>query len=138
MGDLTGGGTNWANPGMAKEMQNLETTDAWKQRWTDILKMGAVQPKPEHAVFATARVNGVELSRQPFVVQQGLNPADFMKDEAKIATTLSAAPFVSVTGFMLRGTEHRLGADRHPQAFSITWASKPVPAKPDVLSTGTG
>lgn len=135
MGNLLDEGTNWANPRMAKEMRDLQTTDEWAVRWSDILVMGAVQPKPEHAVFQKAKVDGVELQRQPFVVQQGLDPMDFFNYEPKIATTLTAAPFVSVSGFLERRPE---GWGRHAQAFVVTWANKPVPAKPDTLTPEPG
>jgi hypothetical protein len=135
LGDLTGGGTNWSNPRLGKEMRDLLTTDEWATRWSDILVMGAVQPKPEHAVYQKAKVDGVELHRQPFVVQQGLDPMDFMNYEPKIATTLSAAPFVSVSGYLDRRPE---GYARHPQAFTVTWSHKPVPAKPDTLTPEPG
>jgi len=130
LGALTEGTTRFQEPGMEKHLQDLALTDVWGARWGNILKMGAVQPRPEHGVFVEATLGHAVLYRQPFVVQQGMDPLDFFKLESKISTTLSAAPFVAVTGFS--GSGDRPG-ERHPQAFCVTWSSTPVASNPDKL-----
>jgi hypothetical protein len=130
LGSLTDGTTRFLDPGMEKKLADLALSDLWGTRWSNILKMGAVQPRPEHGVYAEATVGSATLFRQPFVVQQGMDPLDFFKLEPKISTTLSAAPFVAVTGFS--GSGDRPG-ERHPQAFCVTWSSQPVASNPDKL-----
>tara|TARA_R110002051_G_scaffold314950_4_gene392657 strand:+ start:1004 stop:4957 length:3954 start_codon:yes stop_codon:yes gene_type:complete len=130
LGALTQETTRFQDPRMEKRLKDLALTDVWGSRWGNILKMGAVQPRPEHGVYAEAKLGHVELFRQPFVVQQGMDPLEFFKLEPKISTTLSAAPFVSVTGFS--GSGDRPG-ERHPQAFCVTWSTQPVASNPDKL-----
>jgi S-DNA-T family DNA segregation ATPase FtsK/SpoIIIE len=133
LGALLGDTTDFRDPKMKKHIADLALTDEWAARWSNILKMGAVQPRPEHAVYAEAKVGNVKLYRQPFVVQQGMDPLEFYKLEPKIRTTLSAAPFVSVTGFNASGDRP---GERHGQAFCVTWAAEPVPSNPDKLAPG--
>lgn len=135
-GALTQGTTNFQDPAMEKNMRDLELTDVWAGRWTNILKMGAIQPRPEHAVFREAKLGAAVLYQQPFVVQQGIDPLEFFKLENKISTTLQAAPFVAVTGYAA-GSNKRDG-ERHPQAFAVTWSAQQMPANPDTLTPTDG
>lgn len=134
-GSLTSGNTDFEDPRMAKTLSDIALTDLWASRWSNILKMGAVQPRPEHGVFATAQIGNATLSRQPFVVQQGMDPLEFFKLEPKISTTLSAAPFVSVTGFAGQGDRP---GERHPQAFCVTWSQQAVASNADKLTPTEG
>jgi hypothetical protein len=137
MGALHEASTTFEDPGVQTKIHQLVTEDEWSARWANTLKMGAIRPRPEHGVYQEAKVGSTTLHRQPFVVQQGLDPLDFFKLEPKIATTLAAAPFVSVTGFEASG---RRSGERHAQAFSVTWSGQNsnVPANPDTLAPEDG
>lgn len=137
MGALHAASTTYEDAGVQTKIHQLITEDEWSARWANTLKMGAIRPRPEHGVYQEAKVGATTLHRQPFVVQQGLDPLDFFKLEPKIATTLAAAPFVSVTGFEASG---RRSGERHAQAFSVTWSGQNtnVPANPDTLAPEDG
>jgi S-DNA-T family DNA segregation ATPase FtsK/SpoIIIE len=132
-GSLSAGTTKFADPTVEKKIRDTILEDEWSQRWSNVLKMGAVQPRPEHAVFSEAKVGNSTLYNQPFIVQQGIDPMMFQKEEPKLSTTLSAAEFVAVTGYPAVGTKR--GGDRHPQAFSVIWSKErdSIPANPDTL-----
>jgi hypothetical protein len=137
MGALHEASTTFEDASVQKKIHELVTEDEWSARWANTLKMGAIRPRPEHGVYQEAKVGATTLHRQPFVVQQGLDPLDFFKLEPKIATTLAAAPFVSVTGFEAAG---RRSGERHAQAFTVTWSGQntSVPANPDSLPPEDG
>lgn len=134
VGALTDGTTDFKNPKIEKELENLATEDRWVARWTDVQKMGAAPPRIEHATYQESELpNGTTLFRQAFVVRQGIDPTEYFKQEPKIATALSAAPFVAVTGFLIPGGGGR-PAERHAQGFVVMWSERPVPGNPDSLA----
>ncbi|WP_427019368.1 LAGLIDADG family homing endonuclease (plasmid) [Pseudarthrobacter sp. P1] len=116
-----------------KDMKKLINEDAWNQRWAEAApKHKANPPVMEASTANSARLkNGVIVNHLAFITRQGMTPHDFFLFEPALPSTLNAAPFVAMTGFP--GSGKRQG-ERHPQAFSVYWASEAVPAKPDDLA----
>lgn len=134
-GALLDADTNW-DPACGlttKDMKKLADEDAWNNRWAEAApKHKANPPVMEASTASNARLkNGVTINHLAFITRQGMTPHDFFLFEHALPSTLNAAPFVAMTGFP--GTGKRPG-ERHPQAFSVHWASEAVPAKPDDLA----
>jgi S-DNA-T family DNA segregation ATPase FtsK/SpoIIIE len=137
IGDLTGGSTVFdPSTGVTEEMlKQLNTEDVWNGRWAEVLKQDVNPPTIEHSTYSEQALwNGKVIKRQAFVTLQGVDPMDFFGLEAKIAATLSAAPYVAVTGWAAQG---RVG-ERHAQAFTVYWSSEALPPNPDNLAPAGG
>lgn len=133
-GALTDPDTSW-DPSMgvnSATMKNLSEEDIWDQRWIEVMKQGSNPPVVQAPTARSARLaNGVTVNTIAFVTRQGMPPHEFFQFENKMPTVMDAAPYVTLTGY--QGDGKRPG-ERHPQAFSIIWSDKPVPAKPDDLA----
>src|SRR5690606_38783422 len=117
-------------------LTNLYEESRWNARWTGVLKQGANLPEPQFATRSDAVVNGTPLHSLAFTIKQGEQIDDFFsKHEAKLATTLAASPFVSITGFP---SPSGVPGERHPQAFTVRWSDGPVPTSAANLSPGDG
>ncbi|AZZ54922.1 type IV secretory system conjugative DNA transfer family protein [Rathayibacter iranicus] len=128
--------TTLRDPGLLAHMEQLEVTARWGQRWADALKLGEKPPVIQHAVYKEAALaDGTVIHCQPFMVKQGLDPTAFFGQEMrkKLATTLAAAPFVTVTGFVVAG--YREG-ERHTQGLSVIWSNGQVPSNPANINPG--
>lgn len=132
-GAITDPGTVYADPSMADMLANLMAEDTWNTRWSRVVKTGVNQPEPQFATAASGNVRVSEINSLAFTIKQGQEVAEFMKLEPKLATTLTAAPFVSIVGYP--GPGGRPG-DRHPQAFAVRWSNGPVPPSADHLAPG--
>ncbi|WP_251153652.1 hypothetical protein [Cellulosimicrobium sp. Marseille-Q4280] len=123
-----------------QDMVNIEREDAWRGRWSDVLKQGTNAPTPELSLFREESLSGARGRRgtvvhsQPFVTLQGDEPRGYFGLEDKIKATLAGAPFVAVTGYPGRG--ERPG-ERHSQAFCVYWSEQPVPDGPHSLTPTT-
>lgn len=118
--------------------KNQELEDRWQQRWSDILMMGARLPVPQHSVYAEAQLpvgpgkQKVTINSQPMVLPHGVPVEEYLQMdrplEPALATTLLAAPFVSVTGVdRLSGVKP---GDRHLQAIAVRWCESILPITP--------
>lgn len=115
-------------------MENLSVEDHWDSIWAQVSKQGTNPPTVQHAVRSTTELpDGTVINRQAFVTRTGIDPSEYRGLEPKLATALSAAPFVCVTGWTTSGTGRR--GERHPQAFVVYWANSAVPATPDRLAS---
>jgi S-DNA-T family DNA segregation ATPase FtsK/SpoIIIE len=142
VGALTENTPEFTEEGLSKHFQEMETEARWSQRWGDVLKQAARQPLVQHQVYAEARLpvgpggNRRELIKcQPFIIPQGVHIMEFIQPpqrlEPALATTLAAAPFVSVTG--LSGIAGVKPGGRHQQAINVYWADKALPETPDLI-----
>lgn len=115
------------------EVRQLEFEDTWNSRWADVLKQGVNPPVPVHSETRTVTYRNVPIHRAVFQVRLGLNPLDHMnrRTEEALATTISRAPFVSVTGVTGRGSRR---GTRHEQAFTVCYANAPLPSSPDQVA----
>lgn len=130
VGAITSPSTVYQDEGTIQMLSNIMEEDRWNERWGGVLKTGANQPEPQFAVAKDATLGRTQLHALPFTIKQGEQVGDFEKLEPKLATTLMAAPFVSIVGYP--GPGGRPG-DRHPQAFEVRWSDGPVPASADRL-----
>lgn len=109
----------------------LREEDTWDGRWIEVMKMGTNPPVMQPATKRTERLrSGAEIHSLSFVTRQGMPPKDFFNFEAKMPTVLSAAPFVTMTGF----PDPKQMKQRHQQAFTLLWSHSPVPMNPDTLA----
>ncbi|ACL42182.1 cell divisionFtsK/SpoIIIE (plasmid) [Pseudarthrobacter chlorophenolicus A6] len=138
-GALLDADTQWdPNCGLStKDMKKLADEDQWNNRWAEAApKHKANPPVMEASTANTARLkNGVTVNSLAFITRQGMTPHDFFLFEHALPSTLNAAPFLTMTGY--QGSGRRQG-ERHPQAFTVYWASEAVPAKPDDLAPVRG
>jgi hypothetical protein len=141
-GALTDGEPEFTDTGLAKHFREMAVEARWSLRWQDVLKQAARQPFVQHEVYATARLpigpNGsrrATIECQPFVVPQGVSILEFIQAptrmEPALATTLKAAPFVSVTG--ISGIGGVKPGGRHNQAIAIHWSDQELPSTPDAV-----
>ena len=132
-GALTDPNTEY-DPGVgvnADTILTLQEEDVWDGRWIEVMKMGSNPPVMQPATKRTERLRtGVEINSLSFVTRQGMPPKDFFNFEAKMPTVLSAAPFVTMTGF----PDPKQIKQRHQQAFTLLWSHSPVPMNPDTLA----
>lgn len=138
-GVLTDGApTSWAVPSETPWPQifaELALEDVWTNRWVQVLKMGMQAPRIEHVTTKTAKLaNGAAVHRQAFMTRIGIDPRDFANQstEKKLATALTAAHFVSVTGWDPQGTDRQ--GERHPQALAVYWTDPQVAVPGSPLS----
>lgn len=112
---------------LARHFLELAEEDRWVSIWEAVLKKGSVHPSIHHGVATERRLSDeVTVSRRAFLTPWGIDPSELLGYEAKLATALGAAPFVSITGWTQRGS-----GERHPQAFAVHWSEKAVPTSPD-------
>ncbi|KQO98654.1 hypothetical protein ASF30_11370 [Leifsonia sp. Leaf264] len=138
-GALTSGAPEFTDPGLAKHFVEMETEQRWNRRWTDILKMGARQPVPQHNVYMEEKIpvgpggRKETIKCQPMVIPQGVSILEYLQPpkpyEPQLSTTLVAAPFVSITG--LSGLSGIKPGDRHQQAIAVYWSERQLPNSPD-------
>lgn len=115
----------------AETIQTLQEEDVWDGRWIEVMKMGSNPPVMQPATKRTERLRtGTEIHSLSFVTRQGMPPKDFFAFEPKMPTVLSAAPFVTMTGF----PDPKQMKQRHQQAFTLLWSHSPVPMNPDTLA----
>ncbi len=118
------------SPVSADDLEYLHYEDEWNGRWAAALKRDSNPPTPYRSTRSTEKLpNGQEIHRMAFVTRQGVDPREFFNLEAKVAATLSGAPFLTITGWQLN---NRAG-ERHAQAFTVFWSSAAVPGNPDRL-----
>lgn len=107
---------------------NLATEERWLTVWESVLKSGANPPTIQHATYTElgCRTTSGEFTifRQAFTTRLGVDPAEFRGLEPKLATALESAPFVTVTGWAVRGDRP---GERHPQAFAVCWSMSQLP-----------
>ncbi len=128
--------TRLHNPELLDRFEELEVEARWEQRWRDLLKVGEKPPVLQYAFHRESKLNETTtIQAQPFLVKQGLDPTAFFNQYVKkgLATTLRAAPFVTVTGYPAVGLRP---GDRHPQGFTVIWSHQPVPTSPSDISPG--
>lgn len=121
--------------GVSERLAELSEEDHWRDVWKVVLKQGAnpptlQHPQTVHAVYAdpsnpSARPVGV--TRVAFTTRLGVDPAEYRGLESKLATALTAAPFVALTGWPAPGQQ---AGSRHPQAFALYFSDGPVPGSP--------
>ncbi len=115
---------------LAQHFVELAEEDRWATIWESVLKRGSVHPTIQHGVTAERKLTEqLAVRRMAFLTPWGIDPTEFLGLEAKLATALTAAPFVSVTGWTQKGS-----GDRHPQAFAVHWSDKAVPQSPDLVA----
>lgn len=134
VGAVTAETTTLQDPKLTARLEELEIITRWAKRWEDLLKVGARPPVLQYPFRKDAKLDATTVMHsQPFLVKQGLDPFEFFHPQIKkgLATTLKAAPFVTVTGYPAAG--YRDG-ERHPQGFTVIWSEKPVPTSPSNLS----
>jgi S-DNA-T family DNA segregation ATPase FtsK/SpoIIIE len=140
VGALTDGAPEFTDRDLAKHFRQMAIETRWSARWADILKQAARQPHVQHEVYMEARLPiGAGGSRratlycQPFVVPQGVSIMEFIQPavrmEPALSTTLTAAPFVSVTG--MNGIQNVKPGGRHQQAIAVYWSPDELPSTPD-------
>ncbi len=113
----------------ATAMAEVAEEDEWRGRWAAVLKQNVNAPVPQFPVKAKAALaDGTVVSYQPFVTLSGEDPAQFMTGlEGKLKATIpGSAPFLSIAWYSQRGTDR--SGERHAQAFTVAWASSPVPS----------
>ena len=109
-------------------LDTLAEENEWDERWSQVLKTSEHAPTPQFPQRKTSTLaGGQELTLLPFMARQGMTPTDFTNLDSKLATTLRAAPFTSVTLY-----SGRAGV-AHAQAFSVIWSHQSVPMSPDAL-----
>jgi S-DNA-T family DNA segregation ATPase FtsK/SpoIIIE len=142
IGALTEGAPEFTDRDLAKRFRQMAIETRWSARWADILKQAARQPHVQHEVYMEARLPiGAGGSRratlycQPFVVPQGVSIMEFIQPavrmEPALSTTLTAAPFVSVTG--MNGIQNVKAGGRHQQAIAVYWSPDELPSTPDLV-----
>lgn len=126
---------------MPARMEQAAYTERWGVRWSDALKMGEKQPFLQYGAIRREKLTpSVELTFEPFLVSQGLSPAQFFtKDMTKrLTTTLKAAPFVSVIG-ITGAIAGKLGPGvRHPQGFAVIHSATQIPSNPAEIAPPGG
>lgn len=135
VGAIGAEGTVLEDSSAGEMLEQLALDDQWRDRWSGVLKTGANPPDPQFNVADEGQVGRSTVHYLPFLVRQGDRIDDFEKLEPKLATTLLASPFVSVTGYPGRGGRP---GDRHPQAFTVCWSDGPVPESADRLAPPRG
>ena len=133
-GALSDPNSRFTDPQLPVLLANLVTEDHWTTNiWGEVLKTSVNAPIIQHSTYSEATLaDGVVVKRQAFVTRSGIDPSEYRGLEPKLATALRAAPYVSVAGFV--GPGERQG-ERHPQAFTVYWSERPVPAGPDRLAS---
>lgn len=106
--------------------------DWWNGVWTEVLKQGVNPPTIAPRVSSEDTYQGKRIKHTVFQVRKGMDPMEHgnPKAETKLASTLNAAPFVSVTGWTPPSVGRK--ATRHATAFCVTWSSEPgLPTAPE-------
>ncbi|WP_159599159.1 FtsK/SpoIIIE domain-containing protein [Agromyces humi] len=139
IGTLTNGAPEFTVPALAERFVELAVLARWDQRWNDILKMGARKPVPQYNVYGEAKLpiapSGrlVTVKNQPMVIPQGVSILEYIQPpkpyEPQLSTTLSAAPFTSITG--VSGWGGIRPGNRHQQAINVFWSDEQLPTTPD-------
>jgi hypothetical protein len=139
LGNLTENIPVFTDPNLSKHFHEMETEARWAIRWADTLKMGARQPLVQHQVYREAKIptgqggNRAVVRSQPFILLQGVSIMEFIQPtpriEPQLATTLAAAPFVSVTG--TSGIGNVRPGERHQQAITVCWSDSVLPNTPN-------
>lgn len=115
---------------LAERFTQLVEEYNWSVIWESVLKRGSINPTIQHGVTAERELaDGKTIKRMAFFTPWGIDPTEFFGLEPKLATALSSAPFVSVTGW----TQQNSG-ERHPQAFTIYWSGTAIPTSPDLIA----
>lgn len=133
-------GATLSDKSLPGRMEKASYEARWAQRWTDALKQGEKQPHLQYAAIKREKLGpNIEVTYEPFLVGQGLSPAQFFsKDMCKrILTTLKAAPFLTVVG-ITGALAGNLGPGiRHGQGFAVVHASTAIPSNPaEIVSPG--
>ena len=129
-GAVTDDTTSLTDPALLDRLEELSVEARWDLRWEDLLKVGEKRPVIQYAARKSANLTPTTvIESMPFMVKQGLDPAAFFNPyiAKRLPTTLAGAPFVTVTGYAAAGLRP---GDRHPQALTVIWSHKPVPASP--------
>lgn len=133
------GGATVADKSLPGRMEKASYEARWVQRWTDALKQGEKQPHLQYGAIKREKLGNIEISYEPFLVGQGLSPAQFFSKNMcdRIRTTIKGAPFLTVVGITgpLAGN---LGPGiRHAQGFAVVHAPTPPATNPaDIPSPG--
>lgn len=134
LGVLTDEGLPEFEGGASRQhLRDLAEEDTWNGRtWKPpVLKNDANPPTFVPQLSQEAKLAGGQtLLRRGFATRQGFPPSEFFGLVPKVAATMSAPTFLSITGHL---SGHRPG-DRHDQAFNVTWSKDPVPSNPDALA----
>lgn len=124
-----------------ENVDEVSATERWATRWDDALRMGEKMPFLQFsAIHRDEIMPGIEVVYEPFLVAQGLTPEQFFTRnmEARLATTLKAAPFVAVIGITGRFAGSLGPGVRHPQGFAVVHSDKPIPRNPaDIAPYGS-
>lgn len=111
----------------------LEATSRWSQRWHDLLKKDAIQPVLQYEHKREAKFDGqTTIHFQPFLFPQGLLLSQWFEPNISqgLASTLKAAPFVTVTGLTGQFMPQGQPGERMRQGFAVIWSERPVPTSP--------
>ncbi|MFE6966805.1 FtsK/SpoIIIE domain-containing protein [Agromyces sp. NPDC057679] len=141
LGALTSGAPDFTVDGLENRFVELSVLARWDIRWNDILKMGARKPSPQYNVYSEAKLPILPSGRlvtvkcQPMVIPQGVSILEYIQPprpfEPQLSTTLSAAPFTSITG--VSGWGGVRAGERHQQAIAVYWSSETIPTTPDSI-----
>lgn len=107
------------------EIESLRIEDTWNARWSSVLKTNANPPTPRPETRAERDAGGATIYQQGFVARLGDDPASYRGLEAKLASALDGARWVSVGAW-----PGRQPSERHPSAFFVRWSMAPIPASP--------
>lgn len=136
-GDFSG--ATLSDKTLPSRMEKAAYEARWAQRWTDALKQGEKQPHLQYGAIKRDKIGHVELTYEPFLVGQGLSPAQFFSKNMvdRIRTTLKAAPFLTVIGITGNLAGNLGPGVRHGQGFAVVHSPAPISANPaDLASPG--
>lgn len=133
-------GATLADKTLPGRMEKASYEARWTQRWTDSLKQGEKQPHLQYAAIKREKLGpNIEVAYEPFLVGQGLSPAQFFSKNMcdRIRTTLKGAPFLTVVG-ITGALAGNLGPGiRHAQGFAVIHSSIALPSNPaEIVSPG--
>lgn len=126
--------TIYADESMAQRFERMAEEDEWRGRWSKIgpSRLSGNVPVPQFDQETSGElVTGAVVNRLPFITRVGINASEYFGLEPELSATLSAAPFVSISGWPAAAGE------RHAQAFSVFWSHDAVPTSPENLAPHT-
>lgn len=113
-------------------LHRVAVEDEWQVRWRNALKTNVNFPVVSHEQYEEMQLrDGTTIYSQAFVTLRGDDVVGtYFGLEDKLKTALEHIPFLSTCGFLAGGARR---GERHPQAFTVLWSEKAVPANPDKL-----
>lgn len=138
VGALTTGQTEFTDHTLEERFDMLAREMAWRERWTNALRMNEQKPYFQGAVYKKGQLaGGTTIECQPFMTPQGIQSEAYINadNERKLQSTLNNAPFVSIIGWPMNGDRP---GERHPGAFRVLWSDSPIPANPAQIVPASG